>query len=108
LALALEIGAHGRGSNGHLVARIRARNRDAVIVYAVVNDALSPDCPLGVELEVFVRSEDAERFVEEVCGNDPEVAAKLSRWLVRYIVDRTPKLRHLAELTAELARAASD
>ena len=48
-----------------------------MIVYAVIDDALSPDFPLGVELEVFIRSEDAERFVEEVRGDDPEVAAKL-------------------------------
>lgn len=48
-----------------------------VIVYAVVDDALSPDFPLGDSLEVFVRREDAERFVEEVRGDDPEVAAKL-------------------------------
>ena len=32
-----------------------------MIVYAVV-DALSPDFPLGVELEVFVRREDAEPY----------------------------------------------
>jgi hypothetical protein len=48
-----------------------------VIVYAVVDDALSPDFPLGDSLEVFVRRGDAERFVEEVRGDDPEVAAKL-------------------------------
>jgi hypothetical protein len=30
-----------------------------VIVYAVVDDAISPDFPLGVELEVFIRREDA-------------------------------------------------
>jgi hypothetical protein len=42
-----------------------------VIVYAVVDDALSPDFPLGVELEVFVRHHDAERFIEEVRGDDP-------------------------------------
>jgi hypothetical protein len=42
-----------------------------MIVYAVVDDALSPDFPLGVELEVFIRREDAERFVEEVRGDDP-------------------------------------
>lgn len=48
-----------------------------MIVYAVVDDALSPDFPLGVELEVFVRREDPERFVEEVRGDDREVAAKL-------------------------------
>ena len=37
-----------------------------VIGYAVVDDALSPDFPLGVELEVFIRCEDAERFIEAV------------------------------------------
>lgn len=42
-----------------------------MIVYAVVDDALSPDFPLGVELEVFIRREDAERFIEEVRGDDP-------------------------------------
>jgi len=48
-----------------------------VIVYAVVDDALSPDFPLGDSLEVFVRREDAEQFVEEVLGDDPEAAARL-------------------------------
>ncbi len=33
--------------------------------------------PLGVELEVFVRREDAERFIEEVRGDDPELASYL-------------------------------
>ena len=37
-----------------------------VLVYAVVDDALSPDFPLGVEFEVFVRREDAERFHQSV------------------------------------------
>lgn len=37
-----------------------------MIVYAVVDDALSPNFPLGAELEVFVGREDAERFIEEV------------------------------------------
>ena len=48
-----------------------------VIVHAVVDDALSPDFPLGVELEVFIRREDAERLIEEVRGDEPEVAATL-------------------------------
>jgi hypothetical protein len=47
-----------------------------VIVYAVVDDALSPGFPLGDALEVFIRR-DAERFIEEVRGDEPEVAAKL-------------------------------
>ena len=38
---------------------------------------LSPDFPLGVELEVFVRREDAERFIEMVRGDDPELASYL-------------------------------
>ena len=37
-----------------------------MLVYAVVDDALSPTFPLGEALEVFVRRVDAERFVEEV------------------------------------------
>jgi hypothetical protein len=45
-----------------------------VVVYAVVDDALSSDFPLGDPLEVFVRREDAERFVE-IRGDDPELAS---------------------------------
>src|SRR5512134_3510556 len=41
-----------------------------VIVYAVVDDTLSPGFPLAVELEVFIRRKDAERFTEEVRGDD--------------------------------------
>ena len=48
-----------------------------MIVYAVVDDALSPDLPLGVEFEVFIRREDAERFIAEVRGDDPELAKPL-------------------------------
>lgn len=48
-----------------------------MLVYAIVDDALSPDFPLGDALEVFVRREDAERFIEEVRGDDPEMADKL-------------------------------
>jgi hypothetical protein len=47
-----------------------------MIVYTVVDDALSLDSLLGDSLEVFIRREDAERFVEKVRGDDPEVAAK--------------------------------
>ena len=45
-----------------------------MIVYAVVDEALSPDFPLGAELETFIRREDAERFIAEVRGGDPELA----------------------------------
>ena len=47
------------------------------MVYAIVDDALSLDFPLGVEREVFIRREDAERFIEEVRGDEPKVAEKL-------------------------------
>ena len=55
----------------------RHDSTSSVIVYAVVEDALSPDFPLGDALELFIRRENAERFVEEVRGDDPEVATKL-------------------------------
>ena len=45
--------------------------------YAVVDDALSPTFPLGDAFETFVRREDAERFVEEVRGDDSELASHL-------------------------------
>jgi hypothetical protein len=48
-----------------------------VVVYAVVDDALSPDFPFGHSVDVFIRREDAERFVEEVRGDDPELASCL-------------------------------
>lgn len=57
--------------------RVRLGAGPPVIVHAVVDDALSPDFPLGNALEVFVRREDAERFIAEVRGDDPEVAEKL-------------------------------
>lgn len=44
-----------------------------MLVYAVVSEKLSPTSPLGDAIETFIRREDAERFVEEVRGDDPEV-----------------------------------
>jgi hypothetical protein len=46
-----------------------------VIVYAVVDDALSPDFPLGDTVETFIRGEEAERFIEEVRSDDPKLAS---------------------------------
>ena len=48
-----------------------------MLVYAAVDDGLSPDFPLGDSLEVFIRRDDAERFIEEVRGDDPELASYL-------------------------------
>ena len=48
-----------------------------MIVHAVVDDSLSPSSSLRDAVETFVRREDAERFVEEVRGDDPELASYL-------------------------------
>ena len=48
-----------------------------MLVYAVVDDSLSPTFPLGDALELVVRREDAERFIEEVRGDDSELAKPL-------------------------------
>jgi hypothetical protein len=44
-----------------------------VIVYAVIDVRTSPDSPLGDAVETFIRREDAERFIEEVRSDDPEL-----------------------------------
>jgi hypothetical protein len=48
-----------------------------VLVYVVVDTCSSPDHPLGDAVETFVRREDAERFIEEVRGDDPDLACYL-------------------------------
>ncbi len=45
-----------------------------MLVYAVVGESLSPSSSLGDWIDVFILREDAERFVEEVRGDDPELA----------------------------------
>jgi hypothetical protein len=45
-----------------------------VLVYAFVDDSRSSTTPLGNAVETFIRREDAERFIEEVHGDDPELA----------------------------------
>ncbi len=57
-------------------ARIGAQAR-VVIVYAIIDDSLSSTSPLGDALDVFIRRADAERFIEEVRGDDPELAEPL-------------------------------
>ena len=44
-------------------------------VYAILDNRSSPDHPLGDAVETFIRREDAERFIEEVRGADPELAS---------------------------------
>ena len=48
-----------------------------MIVYAVVDETISPTSPLGDAIEVFLRREDAQRFIEEIEGDDPELAEPL-------------------------------
>ena len=69
--------ASRRVLSGHLDSGSLLRNRSSVLVYAVVDDALSPTFPLGDALEVYLRREDAERFIEEVRGDEPESAKTL-------------------------------
>ena len=44
-----------------------------MIVYAIIDERSPPSPPLGDSIEVFVRHEDAERFIEEY-------AATISSW----------------------------
>jgi hypothetical protein len=48
-----------------------------VIVYVILDRRSSPDHPLGDAVETFVLREDAERFIEEVRGDDSEFASYL-------------------------------
>ena len=48
-----------------------------MIVYAIIDLRSSPDHPLGDAVETFLRREDAERFIEEVRGDDPDLASHL-------------------------------
>jgi hypothetical protein len=46
-------------------------------VYAVIDDLLSTAFPLGDALEVYMRRADAERFIEDVRCDEPELAKSL-------------------------------
>ena len=48
-----------------------------MLLYAVVDEALSPDFPLGDSLKVHIRRKDAERFIVEVRGDIRELASYL-------------------------------
>ncbi|CAN5846389.1 hypothetical protein BH18ACT13_BH18ACT13_20110 [soil metagenome] len=48
-----------------------------MLVYAIVDTRSSLTHPLGDAVETFVRREEAERFVEEVQGDDPDLASHL-------------------------------
>ena len=46
-------------------------------VYVILDARSSPEPPLGDAVETFIRREDAERFVEDVRGDEPELAGYL-------------------------------
>jgi hypothetical protein len=48
-----------------------------VIVYATIDASSSPTDVLGEAVDVFVRRADAERFIEEVRSDEPDLAAHL-------------------------------
>ncbi len=48
-----------------------------VLVEAIRDLHDEPDHPLGDAIETFIRREDAERFIEEVRGDDPKLASYL-------------------------------
>jgi hypothetical protein len=62
---------------GHLDGELASFILLHVLVYAVVDDSLSPNFPLGDALEVYISREDAERFVKEVRGDESELAKQL-------------------------------
>ena len=46
-------------------------------VYVILDDRSSLEHPLGDAVETFLRREDAERFIAEVRGDEPELASYL-------------------------------
>ena len=46
-------------------------------LHAILDLRSSPDHPLGDAVERFIRREDAERFIEDVRRDDPELASFL-------------------------------
>jgi hypothetical protein len=48
-----------------------------MLVYAIRDLSLSPSTPLREAVDVFIWREDAERFIEEVERDEPELAERL-------------------------------
>jgi hypothetical protein len=81
-----------------------ARCPSPVLVYAVVSEMLSPSTQLGEVVETFVRREDAERFVEEVRGDDPDLSSYLrieERELERYLTEGPRRIRRTTRNRAQ-------
>jgi hypothetical protein len=45
-----------------------------VLAYKILDSTTSPDPPLGQAVEVFIRREDADRFIEDVRRDEPALA----------------------------------
>ena len=75
-----------------------------MIVHAIICVRSSSHHPLGDAIETFVRSEDAERFIEEVHGDDPE-ACELSADRGEGARGGRPELTRAALQSAEKARS---
>jgi hypothetical protein len=54
--------------------RLRAASADKRVPDA---ELVWPEFPLGDSLDVFIRREDAERFIENMRSDDPELAQPL-------------------------------
>ena len=75
------------------VRRLRVGWVVAPIVSAVIDDQLSPDFPFGDALEVCVRREDAERFIEEGCGDSSCAWNSRSLHISRFAIASRPSGR---------------
>jgi len=66
-----------------VLRRALERTPPKVIVYSVDVRSTSPNHPFG--RETFNRREDAERFVEEMCIENPKLASSL--WIAKHEVE---------------------
>ena len=57
--------------------RARRPRAAAARHYAIINLSSSRNHPLGDAVETFIRRPDADRFIEAVRGDDPELATSL-------------------------------
>jgi hypothetical protein len=48
-----------------------------VLAYLILDERSSPNHPLGEAVETFLHREDAERFIENVRRDEPELAASV-------------------------------
>ena len=70
---------HADTNGGTRVARRTLAEPDNMLapvrVYVILDDRTSLEHPLGEAVDVLLTREDASRFIEEVRGDDPELAS---------------------------------